>query len=325
MPTPHDPYVPCGDYDSDTLGMCIWLTGDDSYCDDHLYEVDASHASWLVDPDWGAPNFWPAFDDLMAEFMAGGPAPTTQDDADPADDVNGVDMLSVSEGEEEAIDITFEGVTEDFTIWYETAPASASPSSDYTHVEGTQSIKDTDGDGRVTKTIYVRTTEDTTAESNETFDLLVTTPFAAQPYSWPVSIMDDEPLALDAQDVGVNEPEPGETVTIEVPVALKPPQAGALTIRYSTANGTAVSPGDYAAASGSISVAPLASSVTIPITVNGDSVNELTGEYFTVWVSTDIPDPAGGSGTVTVSDTATVRIYPPVEDSPCDGSGQYGC
>ena len=153
----------------------------------------------------------------------------------------------------------------------------------------------------------------------------MTTPYAGQPYSWHVTIAEDDQLAFEAQDVGVNEPQPGETVTIEVPVAFKPPHAEALTLSYGTVDGPAKSPGDYATASGSISVAPLTSSLSIPITVNGDSVNELTGEYFTVWVSTDIPDPAGGSGTVTVSDTATVRIYPPVEDSPCDGSGQYGC
>jgi hypothetical protein len=94
----------------------------------------------------------------------------------------------------------------------------------------------------------------------------------------------------------------GETGVINVPVELTSPQAGTVTVGYSTSNGTATAGADYTAASGgTVSFQPSEVEESIPITLLSDTRDELD-ETFTITLS-------GPTGGVTLGDAAiTVTI-----------------
>ena len=97
---------------------------------------------------------------------------------------------------------------------------------------------------------------------------------------------------------------PAGTRTATFTVTLAPTAAGIVTVQYATANGTATSPGDYAAAANTLTFPPGGATQTIPVTINADAVKE-NPETFTVtlWPTrpADPPSPSprapGGSST----------------------------
>jgi hypothetical protein len=64
------------------------------------------------------------------------------------------------------------------------------------------------------------------------------------------------------------------TKTVNVPVTLTHPSSTTVTVGYQTLNHTATAPGDFTAASGTVSFAPGQTARTIPIVVRGDVVHE---------------------------------------------------
>jgi hypothetical protein len=129
----------------------------------------------------------------------------------------------------------------------------------------------------------------------------------------------DAPLVPDPtisiSDVSVAE---GEDAVFTVSVA--PTSAGAVTFDYSTANGTAVAPGDYTAAaalSGSISAG--AGSTTITITTTDDATSE-SSETFTVTLSSVSGAELGdlsATGTIEASDVSFASDVQPILTSQC--------
>jgi large repetitive protein len=71
------------------------------------------------------------------------------------------------------------------------------------------------------------------------------------------------------------------TTAMQFNVSLSRAATGTVTVRYSTATGTAVAPSDYSTASGGLSFAPGETSKTITVQVNGDALFE-SNETFTV-------------------------------------------
>ena len=63
-------------------------------------------------------------------------------------------------------------------------------------------------------------------------------------------------------------------------VTLGAPSARTVTVDYATADGSATSPADYAAATGPLTFAPGQTTRTVTVLVNGDLVNEGTETYF---------------------------------------------
>ena len=112
------------------------------------------------------------------------------------------------------------------------------------------------------------------------------------------------PPAATINDVTKNEGNAGPTI-FDFTVNLSAASASAVTINYSTHDGTATAPSDYTAATSSIIIPPLSTTGTISITVNGDTVPEL-GETFTVTLDTatgaTIGSPSTGTGTITNDD-----------------------
>ncbi len=87
-------------------------------------------------------------------------------------------------------------------------------------------------------------------------------------------------VLLSVSDVTVTEPRRG-TVAAVFSVSLSKPASNTVTVSYATLSGTAVAPGDYAAASGTLSFAPGTKTLAINVWVNADTVAE-SSESFAV-------------------------------------------
>lgn len=92
--------------------------------------------------------------------------------------------------------------------------------------------------------------------------------------------------------------------TVSLAVTVTPVQASqAITVQWSTTAGTATSPGDFVAASGTLTIAANQPQQSFTVTLTDDQLNELP-EYFTVTISA----PTGIGALLGASTTATVTI-----------------
>ena len=118
------------------------------------------------------------------------------------------------------------------------------------------------------------------------------------------TIIDNDPLAsLSVNDMTVTEGDSG-TVNATFTVALTPVSGRQVTVQYATADGSAHAPGDYAAATGTLTFAAGETTKTVSVAVNGDLLDEVD-ESFTLNLSSagsaTIADPQG-VGTITDDD-----------------------
>jgi hypothetical protein len=118
--------------------------------------------------------------------------------------------------------------------------------------------------------------------ANDTFTLLGSCPFSVQ--AGPT---------LTINDATVTEGNTG-TVNATFTVTLNPASSGSVTIGFTTADGSAVSSSDYAAASGTLAFAAGETTKTITVTINGDTSAE-SNETFFVNLS-------GATGDATIGD-----------------------
>src|SRR5262249_22361269 len=86
------------------------------------------------------------------------------------------------------------------------------------------------------------------------------------------TILNDD-VGLSVADVSVTEGDTGSTPANFV-ISLSQAGTAPVTFSYYTTNGTATSPADFAYASGTVAVAAGQTSVTIPVSVYGDTLNE---------------------------------------------------
>ena len=119
--------------------------------------------------------------------------------------------------------------------------------------------------------------------------------------------------SLTIRDARVTEGNSGTTNAVFT-VSLSPPSPNAVTVSYATANGTATSPVDYTASSGSLTFAPGETSKTIAVPVVGDAVME-PDEVFSLGLSNasnaTIGDPQG-IGTIVNDDTTDYQPSFPI-------------
>ena len=85
---------------------------------------------------------------------------------------------------------------------------------------------------------------------------------------------DVEPPAMSIEDIHVPETNQGETADAVFTITLTSAYPVAVTVDYETADGTAFSPEDYVAASGTITFEPGETEANVTITVNGDFEDE---------------------------------------------------
>jgi predicted extracellular nuclease len=195
-------------------------------------------------------------------------------------------------------------VTGAFTVDYATADGTAIAVQDYTATSGTLSFTD----NQVQATVTVPITDDATPEFDDTVLLNLSNPTGGATVvdSQGVgTIVNDDgaPISVSIGDVTVTEGQSGTTVATFT--VTRTGGTGAFTIDYATADQTAVAPGDYLAASGTLSFAENDMSETVTVTINGDALSE-DSETFRVQLSNPtnnalIAD-AVGVGTIATDD-----------------------
>ena len=161
-----------------------------------------------------------------------------------------------------------------------------------------------------TSYVYRVVSQDAATNSAASAEQNFTTPAAATP-------------TLTVNDVTTTEGTGGAS-TLTFTVTLSSAPSSTVTVAYATSAGTAGSPADFAAASGTLTFTPGATTRTVPIALVTDALDE-PAETFTIALSS----PAGatiadGSGTGTISDDDPAPGLSVADASVSEGTGAAG-
>lgn len=191
--------------------------------------------------------------------------------------------------------------TEEIEVDYSTANGTATSGSDFTTTSGTLTIDSTDAAGD--KIITVPIIDDSIKENAETFALQLS------PATGSVNVLIEDDTAIgtifddDYEVIGFADISVDENVgTAQLTVMLdRDVESGdSVSLSYSSANVTAIEPGDYSAVSDTLIIPAGSNSGTIDIPILDDSLVELA-ETFTVTL-------APVSNNVDASNFATITI-----------------
>lgn len=169
------------------------------------------------------------------------------------------------------------------TVKYATANGSAIAGSDYNATTSTITFNP----GETSKTISVGIKGDLIDEVNETFSVNLSAPTNAtiSDNQGIGTIIDNDPLSgIKISDSTIFEGNSGIS-NANFTVSLDKASAKTITVKYGTANGTALSGSDYNATNGTLTFAPGQTSKTVSVGVKGDVLVE-SDELFSVNLST---------------------------------------
>jgi hypothetical protein len=194
-----------------------------------------------------------------------------------------VNDVSVAEGNGGARNATFAvslstPADHPISVHLATADGTARSPGDYQPVSGTVTF----APGQVLKAFNVAVNGDVIDESNEGFvvNLSGATGGATIHDSQGLGIiLDDDTVGIRVNDVTVTEGNNG-MVAATFTVFLSTQADHAVSVKYATANGAAVSPVDYLGATGTLGFAPGQTSKTVTVLVRGDLLDELNERFF---------------------------------------------
>ncbi len=164
------------------------------------------------------------------------------------------------------------------TVDYATSNGSATAGSDYVATTGTVTFIP----GQTVATFPVTINGDLADEADETFTVTLSNPqnAAIDDGLGQGTIIDDDPLPLLSIDnVSVTEGNSG-TVNANFTVSLTGLTNRTVTVAYATANDTAIAPGDYTPASGTLTFTPGQTSKPVTVAVIGDTAAEANETFF---------------------------------------------
>ena len=186
-------------------------------------------------------------------------------------------------------------------VSWATAPGSAT-AADFTAASGTVSLTK----GAAAKVVSVTIAGDAIDEASETFTVnlsnLVGSPGRIRDAQGVGTITDDDQApGLTLGDVAVAEGDAG-TTNLTFTASLSAASALPVTFDWATAAGTATAPADFAAASGSRTIAAGSSSATINVAVKGDTLDEEDESFSLLLSNPGNASIVDGSGTGTITD-----------------------
>ena len=198
-----------------------------------------------------------------------------------------INDVSVTEGNAGTISAMFTvtllpASTQPVTVAYATANGTATAGQDYVAASGTVTF----APGETTKPLSILVNGDLRDEDNETFVVNLSNPSNAVigDAQGVGTILDNDPLpSLSISDAAVTEGNTG-TTTATFTVTLSPVSGRTVSVNWATANGTAVAPDDYVAASGTLTFAAGTTSQTLSVSVRGETTVE-PNETFVVNLS----------------------------------------
>jgi hypothetical protein len=207
----------------------------------------------------------------------------TDNDAQPSLSINDV---AVTEGNSGTVDATFTvtlsaASAQTVTVSYATANGTATAAGgDY---QAVASSTLTFNPGETAKAVTVKVNGDLFNEADEDFFVNLsgqTNSTIADASGRGVITNDDGLPTLSINDVAVTEGNSG-TTSATFTVTLSAPSALPVTVSYSTADGTATSPGDYQAVPTTVlTFQPGETSKSITVTINGDTLIEPNETFF---------------------------------------------
>jgi chitinase len=168
--------------------------------------------------------------------------------------------------------------TQTISVDYATANGTATNASDYVNRSGALVF----APGQTSQPIAISVVGDTILEPNENFFLNLSSPVNAtfaDSQGVGTIVNDDAPPTISISDASVDEGNSGSTGVV-FNVTLSSASSQTISVNYATANGTASTPSDYVAASGSVTFLPGQTSHSIVITVKGDTVAEANETFF---------------------------------------------
>ncbi|MCB1634783.1 MAG: hypothetical protein KDI51_09355, partial [Xanthomonadales bacterium] len=177
-------------------------------------------------------------------------------------------------------------VQDGFSVPFSTANGSATQPADYASTSGTLTFT---GTANETQTITVQVVGDTLLEPNETFNVNLGTPSNAavsvSDGTGVSTITNDDGASIAINDISLAEGNGGNTAFVFT-VSLTGSVQGGFSVPFSTSNGSATQPSDYASNSGTLNFTGSASETqTITVQVVGDAVLE-PNETFNVNLGT---------------------------------------
>jgi subtilisin family serine protease len=196
------------------------------------------------------------------------------------------------------------------SVNYATANSSATAGSDYTAVAGTVTFNP----GETSKVVTVGILGDTTVEANESFlvnlsGVVGNATIADGQGIGTITNDDVSPvLGLAINDVTVNE----NAGTAVFTVSLSQASTSNVSVRFTTANGSARNGRDYLGASGTVTFAPGQLTRTITVTLYDDRLVEANETFFVRLSRATGATITDSSGTATIVDneaTGTARSY----------------
>lgn len=165
------------------------------------------------------------------------------------------------------------------TVNYTTVDGSALSTSDYVASTGTVTFFP----GEASKNLAIAINGDITFEPDETFAVNLSGPTGGAIISRSKGsgtiVNDDVMPSVSINGVSLAEGNSGTSNAVFT-VALSAPSSDVVTVNYATANGTAVTPADYVAASGALTFAPGVTSQTITVLVNGNTIYQADKTFF---------------------------------------------
>ena len=178
-------------------------------------------------------------------------------------------------------------------VSWATADGTAQAPGDYLADAGTLSFASNEG----SKTITVLVNGDNAPEGSEAFAVDITTADVSVGDGHGVgTILNDDSIpSITISDVSLPEGNSGTSYATFV-VALSNPSGSTVTVSYATTDGTAKAPGDYTAASGSLSFAPGEVTKNVLVAIKGDMLTERDETFFvnlTNATGATISDPQG--------------------------------
>jgi hypothetical protein len=203
--------------------------------------------------------------------------------------------------------------------WATTA-GTATAGTDFAAASGSRTI----AAGSTTATVGITVNGDTLDETDETFEIVLSNPSNATvgDGSGTAGISDDDPMpTLSVADTSVTEGNVG-TKAITFTVTLSAASGRTVTVQWVTADGDAVTPTDYASASGSLTFNPGQTSKTVTVTVNGDLIAELDEPFLVELSAPTNASVDDGQATGTIVDD---ELQPVIDlDAPSVTEGNAG-
>jgi chitinase len=179
------------------------------------------------------------------------------------------------------------------TVDYATANGSATAPADYVADSGTVTFNP----GEVSKQIVVQVAGDIVIESNETYSVSLSNPtnatIAGSGFGLG-TITDDDNRTISIGNSTVTEANAG-TTNATFTVTLSASSGNTVTVNFSTADGSAVAPGDYVALSGTVTFNPGETTKQIVVQIVGELVVE-PNETYSVTLSDPTNATISGSG-----------------------------